>query len=50
VADAYAAITSRRPYREALNQEEAILELKKCSGKQLDSEIVDVLINVVKRK
>lgn len=47
VADAYVAMTSKRPHRSALKNEEAILELKKCSGKWFDNEIINALINVI---
>jgi HD-GYP domain-containing protein (c-di-GMP phosphodiesterase class II) len=45
VADSYDAMTSLRPYREGkLNQEEALAELKRCSGTQFDPKIVDVFV------
>ncbi len=47
VADAYAAMTSERVYRNAFSREEAIEELKRVAGTQLDEEIVDVFINKV---
>jgi diguanylate cyclase (GGDEF)-like protein len=47
VADAYDALTSERSYRKGLTDEEAIMELKKCSGTQFDPKVVDVFINKV---
>lgn len=47
VADAYEAMTSERPYHEIKSKEEAIKELIKCSGKQFDSNIVEIFINKV---
>jgi len=47
VADAYDAMTSERSYRKALCKDEAIKELKRCSGTQFDSEIVDIFIGQV---
>ena len=40
VVDAYDAMTQDRPYRKAMSQEEAIVEVKKNSGTQFDPEIV----------
>lgn len=50
VADAYDAMTSKRPYREqALTKEMAMDELKKCSGTQFDSSIVQAFLKVLTR-
>ncbi|NCB51028.1 MAG: diguanylate cyclase [Clostridia bacterium] len=45
VADAFDVMTNVRPYHHAVSNEEAISELKKCSGTQFDPEIVSVFIN-----
>jgi HD-GYP domain-containing protein (c-di-GMP phosphodiesterase class II) len=45
--DAYSAMTTDRPYRAALAQQEAIAELRRCSGTQFDPRVVDALIEVV---
>ncbi|MCG2821108.1 MAG: HD domain-containing protein, partial [Candidatus Atribacteria bacterium] len=42
VADAYDAMKSDRPYRRALTEETAIQELKRGSGTQFDSKIVEI--------
>ena len=47
VADSYDAMTSVRPYKNAMTKEEAIIELKKYSSKQFDPYIVDIFINKV---
>ncbi len=47
VADAYEAMTSDRPYRKALTEEEALAELKKHAGTQFDADVVDVFIERV---
>jgi len=47
VADAYDAMTSERSYKTGMSQEEAVKELKRCSGTQFDPEIVDVFVNLV---
>jgi len=45
VADSYDAMTSERPYRAALGQNEALEELAKGRGTQFDPQIVDVFIS-----
>ena len=40
VADAFDAMTSDRPYRKAMSQEEAMNELRRCSGSQFDPNVV----------
>ena len=47
VADAYDAMTSERPYRKALTNQQAIEELENCSGSRLDPHIVQVFINML---
>ena len=50
VADAYDAMTSDRPYRKAMSVQAAVRELKACSGKQFDPEIVEIFLNKVLSK
>jgi two-component system, cell cycle response regulator len=40
VCDAYVAMTSERPYRAAMRPEEALAELRRCSGTQFDPDVV----------
>ena len=47
VADAYEAMTAKRPFQKSKTKEEAIAELKKCAGTQLDPEIVEVFVKEV---
>jgi HD-GYP domain-containing protein (c-di-GMP phosphodiesterase class II) len=44
VADTYDAMTTDRPYRKAMQKKAAVEELKRCSGKQLDREVVKAFI------
>ncbi len=44
VADVYDALTSDRPYRDAMSTETALSEMKNISGTQLSPSIVDVFI------
>jgi diguanylate cyclase (GGDEF)-like protein len=43
VADAYDAMTSGRPYHEALTQQDALAELERCAGTQFDPAVVRAL-------
>lgn len=45
VADTYDAMTTDRPYRKAMDKKIAIEELKRCSGTQLDGEVVEAFIH-----
>jgi len=42
--DAFHAMTADRPYRPALTEPDAVAELRRCSGTQFDSEVVEALI------
>jgi HD-GYP domain-containing protein (c-di-GMP phosphodiesterase class II) len=45
--DAYDAIVSQRPYAKRRTHDEAIAELRRCSGSQFDPAVVDALIAVL---
>ena len=47
VADSYDAMTGDRSYRKGLSQEEAIVEIKRCSGSQFDPAIVLIFLEKV---
>jgi len=49
VADAYEAMTSRRPYRPALSHEEARAELLRNAGTQFDPEVVEAFVQALKK-
>jgi HD-GYP domain-containing protein (c-di-GMP phosphodiesterase class II) len=49
VIDAYSSMVSDRPYRTAMDVDEAIEELRRCSGTQFDPEVVKRFIDVVNR-
>jgi diguanylate cyclase (GGDEF)-like protein len=49
VVDAYDAMTSRRPYREAMSQEDALEEIMRYSGRQFDPVTVDAFMRMVRR-
>jgi HD-GYP domain-containing protein (c-di-GMP phosphodiesterase class II) len=47
VADAFEAMTSDRPYRDALTQDEALEELEGNAGTQFDADVVDALLRAL---
>ncbi len=47
VCDAYGAMTCDRPYRGALDPEEALDEIRAASGRQFDPAVVDALLEAV---
>jgi len=49
IADAYEAMTSLRPYRDALSPAEALQEMKFQSRKQFDPELVKVFCNLCEK-
>ena len=50
VADAYEAMTSDRPYREAIGYKGATEELRRCAGSQFDKTVVEALIAALARE
>ncbi len=47
VVDAFDVMTHDRPYKKAVSQEEAIAELKRCSGSQFDPQVVEMFIKII---
>jgi putative two-component system response regulator len=50
VADAFDAMTSTRPYRDALSIGDAINEIEKNKGTQFDPQIADIFIKILRKK
>lgn len=50
IADAYDAMTSDRPYRKALSHQEALAEIRRCSGQQFDPVLVEKFIDILGKK
>jgi diguanylate cyclase (GGDEF)-like protein len=46
IADSFDAMTSARPYRDPLPEEQVIEELKKCAGTQFDPKLIEVFIPI----
>jgi len=49
VADAFDAMTSDRPYREALSAAQAVKEIEICAGRQFSPEVVSALVRLHQR-
>jgi putative nucleotidyltransferase with HDIG domain len=49
VADAFEAMTSDRPYRTGMEVDDALAELRECSGSQFDGEVVDAMAALLER-
>jgi len=47
VVDAFDAMTTDRPYREALPNHEAVAVLRQERGRQFDPQVVDVFLQIV---
>ncbi len=50
VAEAYDAMRTETAYRKPLSQEEAIAELRRCSGTQFDPDVVERLIEILEKQ
>ncbi len=49
VADVYDALTSDRPYRKALTEEEVVEDFRSVAGSQFDPEVVSAFIALIQR-
>jgi len=49
VVDAYDAMTSRRPYRQAISREQAAIEIARNSGTQFDPQVVKAFLVMIRR-
>jgi diguanylate cyclase (GGDEF)-like protein/PAS domain S-box-containing protein len=47
IVDAYDVMTHARPYSDPLSKEEALKEIKKCSGSQFDPELVEEFVDLI---
>jgi len=50
VADAFDAMTSDRSYRPAMSVEEALDEIRRCTGKQFDPEVAGAFLRMMSQK
>ncbi|MFZ5648332.1 MAG: HD-GYP domain-containing protein [Bacillota bacterium] len=49
IADAYDAMTSHRPYRNAMTCDQAVNELKRCAGLQFDPQLVEFFVRFIEK-
>jgi diguanylate cyclase (GGDEF)-like protein len=47
IVDLFDAMTHRRPYKAAKSKQEAVKELKRCSGTQFDPNLVKIMIRIL---
>jgi HD-GYP domain-containing protein (c-di-GMP phosphodiesterase class II) len=47
IADSFVAMTTERPYRQALTKDEAVKEIMKNTGTQFDPEIVEIFLSII---
>lgn len=50
VLDAYESMTMGRPYRQSMAHEEAVHELRRCTGTQFDPKVVEAFVQVVEQE
>jgi two-component system, cell cycle response regulator len=50
VCDAFDAMTTDRSYRQAMSEEDALAELRRCAGTQFDPAVVDVFVDARTRR
>jgi len=50
LADAFVAMTSERPYRQAMSRQEALDEVRRCSGTQFDPAVAAAFLSQVNNK
>jgi diguanylate cyclase (GGDEF)-like protein/PAS domain S-box-containing protein len=50
IADTYSALTTNRPYRKALSHHDAVTEMRRVAGSQLDAELVEVFLASLSRE
>ena len=47
VVDAWESMTSSRPWRKAVSREEAVAELRRESGQQFDTQVVEAFVDML---
>jgi diguanylate cyclase (GGDEF)-like protein len=47
IADSYDVMTTGRPYKKLLSKDEAVAELKNCSGSHFDPHLVEIFLSIL---
>jgi HD-GYP domain-containing protein (c-di-GMP phosphodiesterase class II) len=50
VADTYDAMTTDRPYRAAYSKSQAIIEISRCAGSQLDPNVTHTMLKILQNE
>ncbi|MDO8567665.1 MAG: diguanylate cyclase [Dehalococcoidales bacterium] len=50
IADAFAAMTSQRPYAQAMSYDRAVDEIKRGAGTQFDPHLAELFVGIIKEK
>jgi len=50
IADSYDVMTSKRTYKDAMNSDDAVKELRRCAGTQFDPALIEKFIEVLAEK
>jgi HD-GYP domain-containing protein (c-di-GMP phosphodiesterase class II) len=50
LADSFDIMTRERPYKKAMTEEQSIVEIERCSGKQFDPALVKIFVEVLRKE
>jgi response regulator RpfG family c-di-GMP phosphodiesterase len=50
IVDTFDVMTSHRPYKQPVSEEDALNEIKRCSGSQFDPNLVEIFMETMRQK